>query len=239
MLSVGCDSNISSVFKAFAMLFGFSHWCATQWSVCNLSGVLSFISVFSLWNVNYDNILVYAQVESKPRCLYTTPWGFCSQKAMELASALLEQPHQRYKITLPQSFGSYRHPWQTDITNRVEKIEKSKGKKQGMTSTLWVLHLFSYLKSEIEGFWISFYLHHTAQFQVSGCTEVRSGDPKGLVVFQNLMFFSNLIAAIYHAFCAGFTVTVSCLKKKGGCRGGCVFTHYYWEPEDTTVFCCC
>lgn len=78
---------------------------------------------------------------------------------------------------------------------------------------LWAFQLFSHLKPELEGFWILFCLYHHTQFQVSGCNEVRSEDPRGLVIFQNLMFFCNVPADIYHAFCAGFTVTISCKER--------------------------
>lgn len=133
-------------------------------------------------------------------------WEDRLKKAKEFVSTFLEpQLHQRVVRFSFLSFGSYRHPMQTNVITIwvVRKEKKRKGQKTVDNSkSLSFSPFHTHLKPDLEGFWISFCLYHGTQIQVLGYTEVRSEYSGGLVVFQSLTFFCNVSAAI----CAGFTV---------------------------------
>ena len=75
--SEGCGSNLSSVFKAFAVYLYLSYICTTQWLIWDLDGGLLYGSdlkaIDLLFRVRF--MCVHAQIRGESRSSYIILWN--------------------------------------------------------------------------------------------------------------------------------------------------------------------
>lgn len=120
-LFLGCGSNVSSVFKGFAVLFKFVPCVSTQWPVWDLGVHLPYSSTVKAFGVLFRSM--HAQHETEQRSLYKEFYGM-----MVLISFLSVIWHIRLPeapvlnpFILPCNFRDYLCIWDQVVGNQREK----------------------------------------------------------------------------------------------------------------------